>query len=91
MSKYLEKGQLYQRLSQGIIDVNVDISHGYGRELNCINLHAWEIDANGHLVKEKKDNYKCLSVKISTWQTKRQNDGALLKMKNYLIKAGVEL
>ena len=91
MSEYLEKGQLYQRLSQGIIDVNVEMSHGYGRELNCIRLHAWEIDADGHLVQDKKGNCKCLSVKMTTWQTKRQNDGALLEMKNYLTKHGVEL
>ena len=91
MSEYLEKSQLYQRLSQGIIDVNVEMSHGYGRELNCITLRAWEIDADGHLVQDKKDNFKYLSVKMATWQTKRQNDGALLKMKNYLTKHGVEL
>ena len=91
MSDYLEKGQLYQRLSQGIIDVDVAMSHGYERELNCITLHAWEIDADGHLVYDKKGNCKGLSVKIATWQTKRQNDGALLKMKNYLTKHGVEL
>ena len=91
MSEYLEKGQLYQRLSQGIIDVNVEISHGYERELNCIKLQAWEIGADGHLVNDKKGNFKYLSVKMTTWQTKRQNDGALLKMKNYLTKHGVEL
>lgn len=91
MSDYLEKGQLYQRLSQGIIDVTVEISHGTDRELSSIYLRAWEIDADGHLVKDKKGNYKGLTVRISTWETKRKNDGALLKMKNYLIKHGVEL
>jgi len=91
MSEYLEKSQLYQRLSQGIIDVNVEMSHGYDRELSCITLRAWEIDAYGDLVKDKKGNIKCLSVKMTTRQTNRQNDGALLKMKNYLTKHGVEL
>lgn len=91
MSEYLEKSQLYQRLSQGIIDVNVEMGHGYERELNCITLRAWKIDADGHLVNDKKGSPKCLSVKMTTWQTKRQNDGALLKMKNYLTKHGVEL
>ena len=91
MSDYLEKGQLYQRLSQGIIDVNVDMSHGTDRELSSIYLRAWEIDADGHLVKDKKGNYKGLMVRISSWQTKRKNDGALLKIKNYLTKHGVEL
>lgn len=91
MSNYLEKSQLYQRLSQGIIDVNVDMSHGINRELNSIYLRVWEIDADGGLVKDKKGNYKGLMVRISSWQTKRKNDGALLKMKNYLTKHGVEL
>lgn len=91
MSDYLEKGQLYQRLSQGIIDVTVEISHGTDRELSSIYLRAWEIDADGRLVKDKKGNYKGLTLRISTWETKRKNDGALLKMKNYLTKHGVEL
>ena len=91
MSDYLEKGQLYQRLSQGIIDVTVEISHGADRELSRVHLCAWEIDADGYLVKDKKGKYKGLAIRISSWETKRKNDGALLKMKNYLTKHGVEL
>lgn len=91
MSEYLEKCQLYQRLSQGIIDVTVGISHGTDRELVSIDLCAYKIDADGYLVKDEKGNLKRLLVEMATWQTKRKNQGALLKMKNYLIKAGVEL